>query len=111
MFVIQSQEKPYGKIKKDNNKFDELIIFFKEKPEKYSFYVKNKDYYKTKYNIQDKPVIGFYCHDAWEYWDEKSINSKVTDNKPAGIGGSETQAILVCRELSKLGYKVKIFNK
>jgi len=46
-FIVEYYESLY---KKDNNKFDELIIFFKEKPEKYSFYVKNKDYYKTKYN-------------------------------------------------------------
>jgi glycosyltransferase involved in cell wall biosynthesis len=71
----------------------------------------NELYYQQKYNIKNKPVIGFYCFDAWEYWDENSINGSVQDGKPKGIGGSETQAIQICRELSKLGYKVKIFNK
>ena len=71
----------------------------------------NTLYYKTKYNIKDKPLFCFYAHDAWEFWDENSLNTSVSDNKPAGIGGSETQAILLCRELAKLGYKVKIFNK
>ena len=71
---------------------------------------KNENYFKDKYR-EGKKVIGFYCFDAWEYWDENSINGSVQDGKPKGIGGSETQAILVCRELSKLGYRVKIFNK
>jgi glycosyltransferase involved in cell wall biosynthesis len=71
----------------------------------------NEVYYKNKYNMNNKPVIGFYCFDAWEYWDENSLNKPIQEGKPSGIGGSETQAILVCRELSKLGYKVKIFNK
>lgn len=71
----------------------------------------NELYYKQKYAMKEKPVLGFYCFDAWEYWDEKSLNGSVQDGKPKGIGGSETQAILICRELSKLGYKVKIFNK
>ncbi|MDB4330333.1 glycosyltransferase [bacterium] len=71
----------------------------------------NEVYYKNKYKVQGKPVLGFYCHDAWEYWDETSLNSSIQDGKPSGIGGSETQAILLCRELSKLGYKVKLFNK
>ncbi len=71
---------------------------------------KNEKYFNNKHQ-KDKKVIGFYCFDAWEFWDEKSINGSVQDGKPKGIGGSETQAILVCRELSKLGYKVKIFNK
>jgi glycosyltransferase involved in cell wall biosynthesis len=70
----------------------------------------NELYYKQKYNLNDKPIIGFYCHDAWEYWDENSINSTVSD-KPSGIGGSETQVILLAREFSDLGYKVKVFNK
>jgi len=71
---------------------------------------KNEAYFKEKYN-PNKKVIGFYAHDAWEYWDENSLNGTVQDDKPKGIGGSETQAILVCRELSRLGYRVKIFNK
>jgi len=70
---------------------------------------KNEAYFKEKYS--PKNVIGFYCHDAWEHWDENSLNGTIQDGKPKGIGGSETQAILVCRELSKLGYRVKIFNK
>ena len=70
----------------------------------------NALYYKNKYNIKDKPILGFFCFDAWEYWDENSINSSIS-GKPKGIGGSETQAILLTRELSKLGYKVKLFNK
>jgi len=71
---------------------------------------KNEEYFKNKYK-QGKPVVGFYAHDAWEYWDENSLNGTIQDGKPKGIGGSETQAILLMRELAKLGYKVKIFNK
>jgi len=71
---------------------------------------KNEEYYALKHN-PNKPVLGFYCHDAWEYWDEKSLNSSIQDDKPKGIGGSETQVILLSREFSKLGYKVKIYNK
>lgn len=71
----------------------------------------NTLYFQNKYNYRhDKPVIGIYCHDAWEYWDENSLNSSLSD-KPKGIGGSESQAVLISRELAKLGYKVKIFNK
>lgn len=71
---------------------------------------KNEEYFKNKYK-QDKPVVGFYAHDAWEFWDETSLNGTVQDGKPKGIGGSETQAILLMREMAKLGYKIKIFNK
>lgn len=71
----------------------------------------NQLYYFQKYQIKDKPLLGFDCWDAWEYWDENSLNTPVSNNKPAGIGGSETQAILLTRELAKLGYKVKLFNK
>ena len=70
---------------------------------------KNEAYFKDKYS--KKKVVGFYAHDAWEYWDENSLNGTIQDGKPKGIGGSETQAILVCRELARLGYRVKIFNK
>jgi glycosyltransferase involved in cell wall biosynthesis len=70
----------------------------------------NELYYKTKFNIQDKKIIAFYCYDAWEYWDENSLNVSIS-GKPNGIGGSETQVILLSKELAKLGYKVKIFNK
>jgi glycosyltransferase involved in cell wall biosynthesis len=61
--------------------------------------------------IKDKIVIGINCWDAWECWDETSLNKAIDPKKPSGIGGSETQIILLSRELSKLGYKVKIFNK
>jgi len=71
----------------------------------------NELYYKAKHKVGSKPLIGIYCHDAWEFWDENSLDSPVQEGKPAGIGGSETQVILLSRELSKLGYKVKIFNK
>ena len=37
----------------------------------------NTLYYKTKHNIKDKPLLGFYCFDAFEYWDENSINSSI----------------------------------
>jgi len=67
-------------------------------------------YYANKYGIKDKPILGIFCSDAWEPWDENSLNSSVS-NKPSGIGGSETQVIYLSREFSKLGYKVKIFNK
>lgn len=71
----------------------------------------NEDYYNSKYKKDSKPLVAFYCHDAWEYWDENSLNKPIQENKPSGIGGSETQVILLSRELSKLGYQVKIFNK
>lgn len=70
----------------------------------------NELYYKNKFNLQDKKIVAFYCYDAWEYWDENSLNVSISE-KPCGIGGSETQVILLSRELSKLGYKVKVFNK
>ena len=71
---------------------------------------KNEKYFNNKYK-ENKPILGFYAHDAWEFWDENSLNNSVQDGKPNGIGGSETQAILLNREISKLGYSVKIFNK
>jgi len=71
---------------------------------------KNETYFQEKYKL-DKKIIGFYCSNAWEYWDESSLNGTIQNNKPKGIGGSETQIILLSRELTKLGYRVKIFNK
>lgn len=71
----------------------------------------NETYYKSKWGIMDKKILGIYCHDAWEFWDENSLNTSIDPNKPNGIGGSETQVILLSRELTKLGYKIKIFNK
>ena len=62
-------------------------------------------------HLIDKPLLAFYCFDAFEFWDEKSLNKSLQKDKPSGIGGSETQVILLSRELAKLGWKVKIFNK
>ena len=74
----------------------------------------NLDYFNNKWTpkhpVETKPLLGFYCWDAFEYWDENSINQSIS-NKPSGIGGSETQVILLAREFSQLGYKIKIFNK
>ena len=69
----------------------------------------NYDYFMKKHN--NKSLLAFYCSDAFEYWDEKSLDASVQSDKPAGIGGSETQVILLAREFSKLNYSVKIFNK
>ena len=71
----------------------------------------NTLYFQNKYGVTDKPIIALYCYDAWEFWDEQSLNKSLDPKKPAGIGGSETQIILLSRELAKLGYKVKVFNK
>lgn len=72
---------------------------------------RNELIYKQKYNLPHKPVVGIYCHDAWEFWDENSLNTPLQQGKPGGIGGSETWAVQLGRELSKQGYEVKIFNK
>ena len=48
-----------------------------------------------------KSVLAFYLGAGWEKWDEHNLKT--------GIGGSETAAILLAREMSKLGYQVKIF--
>jgi len=71
----------------------------------------NTLYFNNKYNQMNKPLLALYCFDAFEYWDEKSLNKSVDPKKPSGIGGSETQVVLLSRELAKLGWKVKIFNK
>jgi glycosyltransferase involved in cell wall biosynthesis len=49
-----------------------------------------------------KPLVVFYLGSGWESWDETSLEK-------GGIAGSETAAIWMGRELSKLGYQVKIF--
>ena len=50
----------------------------------------------------DKSVV-FYCGGAWEDWVDSSVIG--------GIGGSEEATIYMSRELTKLGYKVTIFNQ
>jgi len=49
-----------------------------------------------------KSMVAFYLGPGWEKWDESNLIN-------GGIGGSETAAIWVARELSKLGYQVKMF--
>lgn len=49
-----------------------------------------------------KSVVAFYLGAGWEKWDETNLVS-------GGIGGSETAAIWLAREISRLGYQVKIF--
>jgi glycosyltransferase involved in cell wall biosynthesis len=49
-----------------------------------------------------KSVLAFYLGAGWEKWDESNLIS-------GGIGGSETAAIWMARELSKFGYQVKVF--
>lgn len=49
-----------------------------------------------------KSVVAFYLGAGWEKWDEKNLAS-------GGIGGSETAAIWMARELAKFGYQVKVF--
>jgi len=71
----------------------------------------NELYFRKKFNVVDKPILGIYCDNAWEYWDENSLNASLQSDKPSGIGGSETQVIHLSREFSKLGYRVKVFNK
>jgi tetratricopeptide (TPR) repeat protein len=50
----------------------------------------------------DKSVV-FFCGSAWEDWVDSSV--------VGGIGGSEEATIYLSRELTKLGYKVTIFNQ
>lgn len=49
-----------------------------------------------------KSMMVFYLGQGWEKWDETNL---VT----GGIGGSETAAIWMAREMAKLGYQVKMF--
>jgi glycosyltransferase involved in cell wall biosynthesis len=49
-----------------------------------------------------KPNVIFYLGPASEKWDETSLVK-------GGIGGSETAVICLARELSHLGYDVKVF--
>jgi glycosyltransferase involved in cell wall biosynthesis len=49
-----------------------------------------------------KSVVAFYLGAGWEKWDETNL-------KLGGIGGSETAAIWMAREISKFGYQVKVF--
>jgi glycosyltransferase involved in cell wall biosynthesis len=49
-----------------------------------------------------KKEIAIFCGAAYEEWDETSVKG--------GIGGSEEAVIYASRELSKLGYKVTVYN-
>lgn len=49
-----------------------------------------------------KSMLAFYLGPGWEKWDESNLTE-------GGIGGSETAAIWMARELSKFGYQVKVF--
>lgn len=49
-----------------------------------------------------KSMMVFYLGAGWEKWDETNLIS-------GGIGGSETAAIWMAREMSKFGYQVKVF--
>lgn len=72
--------------------------------ENYELHHKEDDFnnarLKTKLN---KSVLAFYLGQGWERWDERNLVE-------GGIGGSETAAIWMARELSKYGYQVKIFG-
>ncbi len=52
--------------------------------------------------MQKKPLLAMFLGAGWEQWDETYLQKE-------GIGGSETAAIWMGRELSSLGYEVKIF--
>jgi glycosyltransferase involved in cell wall biosynthesis len=49
-----------------------------------------------------KSMLVFYLGQGWERWDETNIIS-------GGIGGSETAAIWMAREMAAIGYQVKVF--
>lgn len=49
-----------------------------------------------------KSMLVFYLGAGWERWDETNLIT-------GGIGGSETAAIWMAREMSKIGYQVKVF--
>jgi glycosyltransferase involved in cell wall biosynthesis len=53
-------------------------------------------------NEWGKDSIVIYCGPVLEEWYDKSVES--------GIGGSEEAVIYLSRELTKLGYKVTVFN-
>jgi glycosyltransferase involved in cell wall biosynthesis len=51
--------------------------------------------------LAERPVVAFVLGEGLERWDETSLRQ--------GIGGSETAAIQLARQLSRLGYDVQIF--
>ena len=70
--------------------------------ENYSRHHEEDDYNNARLKRKlGSSVLAFYLGAGWEKWDETSIIS--------GIGGSETAAILLAREMAKIGYQVKMF--
>jgi glycosyltransferase involved in cell wall biosynthesis len=61
-----------------------------------------KHRYSTPKTWPDKSVVMF-CGGAYEDWADPSVIT--------GIGGSEEAVIYMSRELTKLGYKVTVFNQ
>lgn len=53
--------------------------------------------------IWDKNTVVIFCGQAWEDWVDSSV--------VGGIGGSEEAVVYMSRELTKLGYKVTVFNQ
>jgi GT2 family glycosyltransferase/intein/homing endonuclease len=71
--------------------------------ENYERHHEEDRYNNTRLNRKlSKSVVAFYLGAGWEKWDENSLIS-------GGIGGSETAAIWMAREISKFGYQVKVF--
>lgn len=52
--------------------------------------------------LWDKKRIVIYTGPMWHRWDFRNVDS-------GGIGGSETWAVMLARELNKLGYRVQVF--
>lgn len=74
-------------------------------PEKYEIDSRTSAF-RNRYSepkIWEKNSIVFFCGWAYENWCDKSIET--------GIGGSEEAVINMSRELTKLGYKVTVYNQ
>ncbi len=52
--------------------------------------------------MRKKPLVVLFLGGGWEPWDETYLEKE-------GIGGSETAAIWMARELAEIGYEVKVF--
>ena len=71
----------------------------------------NKEKYQNEQNftnfyLNDKwkqPNVVIYTGPSWEKWDFRNVDI-------GGIGGSETWAVMLSREFSKMGYRVKVFT-
>lgn len=61
--------------------------------------LRNKHFKKTESSGKD---VVIYCGRSWEEWCPNSLKT--------GIGGSEEAVIRLSRELSGLGWKVKVYN-